>query len=140
MSNLLYFKPIPKYLCYEDMLQKPLSFLLILLTLSSGFTRLYFYAGYELNKNYIATTLCENKAKPQLKCNGKCYLKKKLKQAEKSEQKSDQTNSKRFFADQYLLTDFNFKSFFRQTATYIPVNRQWHVSVNSNAVFHPPQA
>ncbi|MEM9649577.1 MAG: hypothetical protein AAF969_13955 [Bacteroidota bacterium] len=29
---------------------------------------------YVVNYNYIATVLCVNKAKPQLQCNGKCYL------------------------------------------------------------------
>lgn len=30
------------------------------------------------NHAYIATTLCENLDKPELKCDGKCYLKKNL--------------------------------------------------------------
>ena len=34
---------------------------------------------YHANFNYIATVLCENKDKPSLNCNGKCYLKKQLK-------------------------------------------------------------
>jgi hypothetical protein len=44
-------------------------------------------AYYELNKEYIASTLCENKAKPKMQCNGKCYLSKKIKAQEKQEQK-----------------------------------------------------
>jgi len=42
---------------------------------------LYFagYVGYfELNKDYIIKKYCVNKAKPKLKCNGKCHLSKKL--------------------------------------------------------------
>lgn len=39
-------------------------------------------AYYELNKNYIAQNLCENRDKPQMKCCGKCYLRKQLKKAE----------------------------------------------------------
>ena len=34
-----------------------------------------YYANYE----YIATMLCENKDKPYLECNGKCYLVKQIK-------------------------------------------------------------
>ena len=34
---------------------------------------------YSVNYNYIATVLCENKDKPYLECNGKCYLEKQLK-------------------------------------------------------------
>ncbi len=33
---------------------------------------------YNLNKEYIVSVLCENRNKPELACNGKCYLNKKL--------------------------------------------------------------
>ena len=36
-------------------------------------------AYYQLNKEYIARVLCENRDKPQLHCDGKCYLAKRLK-------------------------------------------------------------
>jgi len=34
---------------------------------------------YHANYEYIATVLCENRDKPYLECNGKCYLEKQLK-------------------------------------------------------------
>ena len=34
---------------------------------------------YHANYDYIASVLCENRDKPYLKCNGKCYLEKQLK-------------------------------------------------------------
>lgn len=33
---------------------------------------------YVVHYHYIATQLCENRDKPELLCNGKCYLKKEL--------------------------------------------------------------
>lgn len=33
---------------------------------------------YYANYDYIATALCENKDKPYLECNGKCYLQKQI--------------------------------------------------------------
>lgn len=36
-------------------------------------------AYYHVNKDYIARVLCENRDKPQLHCDGQCYLAKKLK-------------------------------------------------------------
>ncbi|MBL7692442.1 MAG: hypothetical protein JNM41_12680 [Flavipsychrobacter sp.] len=33
---------------------------------------------YLANKKFIAEKLCENRSRPQLHCNGKCYLKKKI--------------------------------------------------------------
>ena len=35
---------------------------------------------YLVNYNYIATELCENRDKPILSCNGKCYLEEQVKQ------------------------------------------------------------
>lgn len=42
-------------------------------------------AAYIINYHYIATELCENKAKPQMHCNGKCHLKKELAKAAENE-------------------------------------------------------
>ncbi len=33
---------------------------------------------YVMHYDYIVATLCENKDKPELECNGKCYLSKQL--------------------------------------------------------------
>lgn len=35
-------------------------------------------AEYAVNYNYIVNTLCANRSKPELHCNGKCYLSKEL--------------------------------------------------------------
>jgi len=39
------------------------------------------FIEYEINKKYIAEVLCKNKDRPEMHCNGKCYLKKQLKKA-----------------------------------------------------------
>jgi hypothetical protein len=40
------------------------------------------WVWFKANEAYIAQTLCENKAKPAKKCNGKCQLAKQLKKAD----------------------------------------------------------
>lgn len=40
------------------------------------------YLEYEFNKEFIIKNYCVNKNRPQLYCDGKCYLAKKLKAAE----------------------------------------------------------
>lgn len=35
-------------------------------------------AEYAVNYNYIVNTLCVNKSKPEVHCNGKCYLSKEI--------------------------------------------------------------
>ncbi|HEY8401686.1 MAG TPA: hypothetical protein VIK89_10510 [Cytophagaceae bacterium] len=37
--------------------------------------------NYQANYHYISTVLCENKDKPELACNGVCYLKKEISKA-----------------------------------------------------------
>lgn len=43
---------------------------------------------YLLNYKYIATQLCENRDKPILECNGKCYLEKQVSKQHNSEPNS----------------------------------------------------
>lgn len=42
-------------------------------------------ANYQIQKQKIAKTLCENRNKSSKGCQGKCYLKKQLKKAEEAE-------------------------------------------------------
>lgn len=62
------------------------SIFLLIITLLQVCGKLTVYTCYELNKAYIAKNLCENRNKPQMKCNGKCHLAKELKSEEKREQ------------------------------------------------------
>lgn len=45
---------------------------------------------YVVNYDYIANVLCVNKAKPEMKCNGKCHLMKELAKASDAEMPSSQ--------------------------------------------------
>ncbi|WP_090157327.1 hypothetical protein [Dyadobacter soli] len=52
-------------------------------------------AYFKLNREYIAKVLCENRKRPELHCDGKCYLAKKLKQQQEKQDKetSDQVHN-----------------------------------------------
>jgi hypothetical protein len=43
---------------------------------------------YVANYDYIANVLCENRDKPKLQCNGKCYLAKQLEKEQKERDKN----------------------------------------------------
>lgn len=60
---------------------------LTFIILSQSLLNLAVIAYYEWNKEYIAEKLCINKLKPELKCEGKCYLGKQLKKVEEAEKK-----------------------------------------------------
>jgi hypothetical protein len=68
-------------------LKKILVILLTLLIFIQPLSKVWIFVSFKINQDYIAKNLCENRAKPMLKCNGKCQLMKKLKQADKDEEK-----------------------------------------------------
>lgn len=51
---------------------------------------------YAVNYDYIANVLCINKAKPELKCNGKCHLMQELAKASDAEKSASQNDKKGF--------------------------------------------
>lgn len=70
---------------------------------------------YYANYDYIATELCENKDKPYLECNGKCYLEKQLKEVNHTNHDHKSTLPQINF-DDYPVTPldqftYNFKTF-----------------------------
>ena len=69
------------------LLQRTIAFLLLLAFFTSTFSRLFVVADYYVNtERYYAK--CVNKARPQLKCNGKCQMSKKIQAEENKEQKN----------------------------------------------------
>lgn len=62
---------------------------LLFATLLPTVSPLGIIAQYQLNKEYIARVLCENRTRPALHCNGQCYLAKRLKaQQDKQDQQT----------------------------------------------------
>lgn len=55
---------------------------LLLVVASSTFNKAIVLIDYSVNKNFIASTLCENRNKPASCCRGKCFLKKQLQKEE----------------------------------------------------------
>lgn len=70
-------------------MQRMVSGILLFLLLFQSFYPLTIIGHYYANRTYIASTLCINIDKPQLQCNGKCYLSKKLEKAREQEKQSE---------------------------------------------------
>jgi hypothetical protein len=85
------------------MFKSAIAICILVALMLSNFSRLFIYASFDLNQNYIASTLCENRDKPEMHCNGKCYLMKKLKQAEEKEKKQEQDSQKKGAVDQFMI-------------------------------------
>ncbi|GAB3923945.1 hypothetical protein GCM10028827_11210 [Mucilaginibacter myungsuensis] len=68
--------------------------MLLVALLSSNCSRFFTYAGFELNRDYIAKELCINKDRSWMNCNGRCYFMNKLKQADEKEKKQEREDRK----------------------------------------------
>jgi hypothetical protein len=69
------------------MFHRIIIFILLSCILSTYFTRDFVVISFEMNQEKIAQTMCVNKDKPWMHCNGRCYLMNKVKQAEENEKK-----------------------------------------------------
>lgn len=63
-------------------IQKALVRFLLGLYVIAVFQPLFPYVEYALNRQFIARQLCENRARPELNCAGRCYLNKQLAKTE----------------------------------------------------------
>ena len=107
--------------------------------LSANCASLWVFLGFETNQDYIAKELCENKDKPELQCNGKCYLMKKLKQAQEKEQKQERQSQKTQIQDALVVKPLVFKQYaFAEINLHVPFSTGMPQNIK-NSIFHPPQ-
>jgi len=122
------------------MFTRSVSIVLLVSLLSANFFGLFVYLGFEANQRYIAKELCENRDKPQLHCNGKCYLMKKLKQAQEKEQKQERQAQKPQVQDAVVSTELTFRRYaFAAITLHVPFSTGMPQSIR-NSIFHPPKA
>jgi len=115
--------------------------ILILLMMTQAFSHWFIKAFFQINRDYIVAELCENRYRPQLKCEGNCILMKKMKQTEEQEKSSPSSLKLEItslfvgdeaFAKATLQPEFIIKSSLpRATDNGHPIDR-------SVAIFHPP--
>lgn len=98
---------------------------------------------YAVNYNFIVKNLCENRTKPQLMCNGKCYLAKEF--AKTTDNTSKQGNSKitiSVYTDSFIVGGvFIFSNYCGSITKNSKKNSYlslfYHFSLDSG-IFHPP--
>lgn len=101
---------------------------------------------YQVNYSFVAEELCENTEKPEMDCNGKCYLTKQLKKTEL--EKEDSSNEKQPVRPIVLKENI----FISETSLHVVYDgceqsQQSYFHVNAvnpsdfiHGIFHPPQA
>jgi hypothetical protein len=121
------------------MLNRVTSIVLLVALLSANFSRLFVYAGFELNKEYIATQLCENKDKPQLHCDGHCYFMKKVKQVQEKEKSNERQTQKSLFQEVFVKSSSSVVFFSQVVDIVFTPYQTLKTTPFSGAVFQPPQ-
>ena len=102
------------------------------------------YLDFELRRDFIIQNLCENRFKPQLKCNGQCYLAKKLhKIAEDNATKETQRQGQSI--KKIMEEVFDAEPLFSLEWAYVPLaTKSTYTFLTANSVriasslFHPP--
>lgn len=138
ISSLLIFK---LYIC-EDYILKYIISIFIIFTIA--IRPILPLINYAVNYDYIVDNLCENKAKPEIMCNGKCYVSKQL---ARSNQEQSTQNSQKITAptiDVFLTTE-EFKFFvsdisFAHSHSISTFCTDFYNSILYTNIFHPPLA
>lgn len=100
-------------------------------------------AHYNLNRDYIARVLCENRDRPQLHCDGKCFLAKRLK-AQQDRQDKETTERVQRLPSMTLFCANHLPFAFEPTATgtAVPVfdaRQPGAYRIAPDALFQPPR-
>lgn len=130
------------------MLRRIFSFLLLLLFVSKLTYSLIWQVHYELNKAEITARYCENKNRPELHCNGQCYLAKQLQkadlelQAKEQEQKQHLDLGAKIISEEYFIPNSYTSVQLSANYTALPLQTSFHEAFYSflylQNCFHPP--
>lgn len=122
-------------------LRKAIAILLLFSVMVRPFTQAYYLIDYQLRQDFIARTLCINKAKPQLNCNGKCYLAKRLQAAEERDTKAQHHILDKYELPALICHDLpvaNFQPPFTEKLTAAYNYANLYAGRFAISVFHPP--
>ena len=111
---------------------------------STGTT--FIHLNYLIQKRKIVEQLCINKNKPELKCDGKCYLAKQLKKLEAEELKNASSKKHNPFTGKIELQSCTilqiepsiFSSFRSEPKKHFYMYASLHSKEHLTAIFHPP--
>ena len=119
------------------------TYLLAALLFAKMFSMPLVYLDFQLNKQFIAEKLCENKARPVLQCNGKCQLKKKMVQANDAPESNTEKITVKSVSIEMIqeLPSFTCNLLFDSVKIIKNLTTASKLSAGSSAsIFHPPIA
>jgi hypothetical protein len=115
--------------------------LLLVIVMAQTFSKCWVVVSFAINQRTIAATLCENRAKANSTCQGKCYLRKKMAAQQKQESAPLNGGKEKFEVLLFneLSEEMNIEPF-TMIATHIPTYRMATLQQEAAAIFHPPRA
>lgn len=113
--------------------------ILILLMATQAFSKWVILLEFNRNRDYIAQNLCENKAKPRLKCGGKCQLTKAF-EKEENGSSSSQSAKSGFVEILFIQAGADEQAPIPTTLSsgHWPPFQMQLASTPPHAIFHPP--
>ena len=111
--------------------------ILLIAILAQSFYSATIYIWFQLNRDYITRAFCVNKARPQLKCGGQCYLAKQLR-------KADEQNPPRELKEWVEIAPFLVSDTGETPESIAPVSalgyhlETRHDQPHPSGIFHPP--
>ncbi len=96
------------------------------------------FVEYAINYDYISKTLCINKDKPMMHCNGKCYLMKKIKKQQENDFKSLQISMEEYPIGFVEIVSINVPNRDMNTTKRLHFHQQIYTFMADNSIFRPP--
>jgi hypothetical protein len=140
MQKIRFLVQFLKYICFLSMFRAALSIILLIAFAIQTFHRGGIVVSYYLNKDAYSKD-CVNKAKPVLKCNGKCQMAKKILEEQKKDEQAPERKLENKFQVIWLKSNFLsysakdndlFRTFTAYLESPVPL-------VPVLAIFHPPR-
>lgn len=131
------------HLNYKDsFVLRTLAIFCALVVLNQSLNRVWVWVSFQVNREYIAKYLCENKDRPEMKCAGTCHLMKQMAAAE--QQDAEIPPLKNHFEVIFFITsftlDFQLNTVLRQVAPIFFLPYQLgNVRTCSTGIDHPPR-
>ena len=127
---------------FACVLKQAVPIILILVILFANVNKVWIFIDFKLNQDTITEELCENKAKPELACHGKCHLVKQLKAEEEHENKNSPRRLKiksevLFFNNDIESGDE--KIYLVEKSHQLFLGKDLYQFSYFNQIFHPPQ-
>lgn len=114
---------------------------LLVIVLAQTFSKSWIVVSFAINQRKIAATLCENRAKVNSSCHGKCYLRKQM--AAQDQQENSPLNGGKEKFETFLFNEVADAVSFEPLADPAAAFPHYQAPIlqqDAAAIFHPPRA